>query len=78
MGYMTLRNHSPMTATRYVPVSEEIWSDLSALKGPGQTYDDLLASMIEQEKKRRFVEEMDRIEGEGEFVELGFGGRGCG
>ncbi|QYZ80474.1 hypothetical protein E2N92_12620 [Methanofollis formosanus] len=67
-----------MAVTRYVPVSEEVWSDLSALKGPGQTYDDLLASMIEQEKKRRFVEEMDRIEGEGEFVEMGFGGRGCG
>ena len=51
-----------MAATRSVPVSEEVWSDLSALKGPGQTYDDLLASMIEQEKKRRFVEKMDRIE----------------
>jgi len=26
--------------------------------------------MIEQEKKRRFIEEMDRIEEEGDFVEV--------
>jgi hypothetical protein len=62
-----------MTATKRVPVSEGVWSDLSALKGAGQTYDDLLASMIEQEKKRRFIADMDRIEEEGDFVELDFG-----
>ncbi|WP_298668484.1 hypothetical protein [uncultured Methanofollis sp.] len=62
-----------MSATKRVPVSEGVWSDLSTLKGPGQTYDDLLASMIEQEKKRRFIEDMDRIEEEGDFVELDFG-----
>ncbi|MDD3622044.1 MAG: hypothetical protein PHQ81_06540 [Methanofollis sp.] len=59
-------------------VSEEIWTALSTLKEPGQTFADLLALMIEQEKKRRFVEEMDRIEEEGEFVEIEFGGRNCG
>lgn len=62
-----------MPATKRVPVSEEVWSDLSTLKAPGQTYDDLLAAMIEQEKKRRFIAEMDRIEEDGDFVELDFG-----
>jgi len=62
-----------MSATKRVPVSEEVWSDLSTLKGPGQTYDDLLARMIEQEKKRRFIEDMDRIEEDGDFVELDVG-----
>jgi len=59
-----------MTATKRVPVSEGVWADLSALKGAGQTYDDLPALMIEQEKKRRFIADMDRIEEEGDFVEL--------
>jgi len=59
-----------MAATKRVPVSEGVWADLSALKGAGQTYDDLLASMIEQEKKRRFIADMDRIEEEGDIVEL--------
>jgi len=65
-----------MGATRYVPVSEEVWSDLSDLKGPGQTYDNLLASMIEQEKKRRFMENMDLIEEERDFVKLDSGVQG--
>lgn len=65
-----------MPATKRVPVSEEVWSDLSTLKGPGQTYDDLLARMIEQEKKRRFIEDMDRIEEDGDFVELDVGAQG--
>ncbi len=59
-----------MTATRQIPVSEGIWEDISDLKRPGQTFDDLLAHMVEQEKKRRFIEDMDRIEAEGDFVDL--------
>ncbi len=62
-----------MTATRQIPVSEGVWEDISDLKRPGQTFDDLLAHMVEQEKKRRFIEDMDRIEAEGDFVELKFG-----
>lgn len=61
-----------MTATKRIPVSEGVWEDISELKRPGQTFDDLLAQMVEQEKKRRFLEEMDRIEAEGDFVELDF------
>jgi len=61
-----------MTATRQIPVSEGVWEDISDLKRPGQTFDDLLAHMVEQEKKRRFIEDMDRIEAEGDFVELEF------
>lgn len=59
-----------MTATRRIPVSEGVWEDISGLKRPGQTFDELLSHMVEQEKKRRFIEEMDRIEAEGDFVEL--------
>ncbi len=45
-----------MTATKRIPVSEGVWEEISELKRPGQTFDDLLAQMVEQEKKRRFIE----------------------
>ncbi len=55
-----------------IPVSEGVWLAISDLKHPGQTFDDLLSSMGEQEMKRRFIEDMDRIEANGDFVELDF------
>ncbi len=61
-----------MAATKRIPVSEGVWAEISELKRPGQTFDDLLSQMAEQEKKRRFIEDMDRIEAEGDFVELEF------
>ncbi|WP_292517883.1 hypothetical protein [Methanoculleus sp.] len=61
-----------MAATKRIPVSEGVWAEISGLKRPGQTFDDLLSNMVEQEKKRRFIEDMDRIEAEGDFVELEF------
>lgn len=62
-----------MAATKRIPVSEGVWAEISDLKQPGQTFDELLSAMAEQEKKRRFIEDMDRIEAEGDFVELDFG-----
>ncbi|NLB01552.1 MAG: hypothetical protein GX837_11470 [Methanomicrobiales archaeon] len=61
-----------MAATKRIPVSEGVWEEISDLKRPGQTFDELLSHMVELEKKRRFIEEMDRIEAEGDFVELNF------
>jgi hypothetical protein len=62
-----------MAATKRIPVSEGgLGRAISELKHPGQTFDDLLSRMVEQEKKRRFIEDMDRIEAEGDFVELDF------
>lgn len=61
-----------MTASKRIPVSEGVWEDISELKRPGQTFDDLLSHMVEQEKTHRFIEDMDRIEAEGDFVELNF------
>lgn len=61
-----------MAATKRIPVSEVVWAEISELKQPGQTFDDILLFMVEQEKKRRFIDDMDRIEAEGDFVELTF------
>ncbi len=59
-----------MHATKRIPVTEKIWAELSRLRNAGQTYDELLAEMIEERKKARLFEEMRRIEERGEFVEL--------
>jgi len=57
-----------MTATKRIPVSESVWTSLSDMKKPGQTYDGLLAEIIIHEKERRFLVEMAAIEAEGDFV----------
>jgi len=57
-------------ADKRIPVTREVWKDLSDLKRPGETFANLLADMIEHEKKRRLFFDMDRIEKEGNFVEL--------
>ncbi len=59
-----------MTATKRIPVSEPVWTSLSDLKKPGQTYDRLLAEIIDHEKERRFLADMAAIEAEADFVEF--------
>jgi hypothetical protein len=59
-----------MPATSRIPVSKTVWAELSELKKPGETFDHLLAEMIEREKKNRFFEDMDRIEKRGKFVAM--------
>jgi len=59
-----------MVATKRIPVSESVWRELSELKKPGQTFDQLLNEIVEREKKYRLMQDMKRIEEEGEFVEL--------
>jgi predicted CopG family antitoxin len=56
-----------------IPVTAKVWEDLSGLKAPGETFAQLLGEMIEHEKKRRLVMDMEEIEREGEFVELPLG-----
>jgi len=57
-----------MLATKRIPVTEDVWVELSDLKTAGQTYSQLLEEMIEDKKKARFFRDMERIENEGEFV----------
>ena len=41
-----------MLATKRIPVSPAVWSELSSLKKAGETYDSLLADMIERKRSR--------------------------
>ena len=59
-----------MLAIKRIPVTEAVWVELSDLKTAGQTYSQLLEEMIEDRKKARFFQDMERIEKEGEFVEF--------
>lgn len=57
-------------ASKRIPVTEDRWKELHELKGPGQTFDELIEELVEVRKKARLVRDMDRIEEEGEFVPL--------
>lgn len=47
-----------MPALKRLPVSEKVWKELGAMKGAGQTYDDLLGELIERAKKARLEEDL--------------------
>jgi hypothetical protein len=57
-------------ADKRIPVTKAVWAELSSLRGPGETFDQLLAAMIEREKKFRLFCDMEKIEKEGNFVEM--------
>lgn len=66
----SIHKYGDMTATKRIPVSEQVWTSLSDMKKPGQTFDRLLYEIVEHEKERRFLAEMAAIEAEGNFVEF--------
>jgi len=59
-----------MLATKRVAVTESVWAELSDLRRPGETFSQLLAEMIEREKKARLIAHLKLIADEGDFVEL--------
>ena len=67
---LTILTTLSMLATKRIPVTEAVWIELSELKSAGQTYSQLLEEMIEERKKARLFRDMEKIEKEGEFVEL--------
>jgi len=61
-----------MSAVKRLPVSEKVWKELGAMKGAGQTYDDLIEDMIERVKKARLEEDVKIWENcpDSEYVSL--------
>jgi hypothetical protein len=61
-----------MSAVKRIPVSEPVWRELGAMKGAGQTYDDLLEDMIDRVKKARLEEDVKMWEScpDSEYVSL--------
>ena len=53
-----------------IPVSEERWKELSNMKKPGQTYNELLKQLIQEHKKQKLKKHLDEIEENQEFTPL--------
>lgn len=57
-------------ADKRIPVTEERFDELGDLKAAGQTWDDLIAELVEERKKRRLLRDMDEVREGSEFVPL--------
>ena len=52
----------PLTKTKRIPVSVEIWKRLGKEKEAGETYDDLLLELLQARNRLRLMQKMKRIE----------------
>ncbi len=59
-----------MHPSKRIPVTEQVWKELTEMRGTGQTYNDLLTEMIELHKKHRLVEDVTTSLQEDDFVPL--------
>ncbi len=59
-----------MRLTKRIPVTEQVWKELAEMRSAGQTYDELLAEMIELRKKRRLLDDVCHSMQEDDFVQL--------
>jgi|GEM_PF-256246 len=57
-----------MSLSKRIPVTEEVWKELAEMRAAGQTYNDLLAEMIELRKKRRLLDDINNSLQEDDFV----------
>ena len=46
-------------ASKRLPVKPSTWESLSNLKKPGETFDDLLVSLVMTEQRRRLMQDLD-------------------
>lgn len=59
------------TADKRIPVTEERWKELNDLKGPGQTYDELIEELVEEHRKAQLMRHINELrEEQEEFVSL--------
>ncbi len=59
-----------MSLSKRIPVTENVWKELSDLKSAGQTYDELLTDLIELKKKRRLLDDIQESIQEDDFVSI--------
>mgnify|MGYP007099793588 CR=1 FL=1 len=48
-------------ANKRIPVTEERWKELNNLKQAGETYDDLLAELIQEHQRRQLAERTRKV-----------------
>ena len=59
-----------MSSEKRIPVSEKRWKQLGEMKDAGQTYDDLLAELIEGHREKQLAEMVRKKRESGTFVEI--------
>jgi len=60
-----------MIASKRIAVTEPVWTAvLSDLRRPDETFSQLLADMVEREKKARLIAHLKQIADEGYYVQL--------
>jgi predicted CopG family antitoxin len=59
-----------LIASKRIAVTEPVWAELSDLRRPGETFSQLLADLVEREKKARLIAHLRQIADEGDYVEL--------
>lgn len=56
------REYSSMsTADKRIPVTEERWRELSDLKEPGETYDELLEQLIREHNRGQLADRVQSV-----------------
>ena len=67
---MISTDHTTMTTTEFIPVSQKTYEEISDLKGPGRTFDEIIANLVEQAKKQQLEDDVEAILARNRFVEI--------
>ena len=59
-----------MSLSKKIPVTENVWKEISEMKSTGQTYDELLTYLIELKKKRRLLDDIQESIQEDDFISI--------
>jgi predicted CopG family antitoxin len=52
----------PLTKTKRIPVSVEIWKRLGKEKEAGETYDDLISKLLQAHNRLKLMKKMKKVE----------------
>lgn len=66
----TMNAMSSVQTYKRIPVSSRTWEKLSILKKPGETFDHLIADLIEEREKLDIIRCVEKGSEEGEFLSL--------
>jgi len=54
-------DHTLMTVTEFIPVSQKTYEEISSLLGPDRTFDEIIANLVEQVKKQQLEDDVEAI-----------------
>jgi len=53
-----------------IPISPSTWEQLSLLKKPGETFDQLISDLITDRQKQDIIRHVQRVSENGDFISL--------